>query len=171
MAWKSHKGAGEVAQQLRTLTAARQWWRMPLIPAFGKQRQADFWVRGQLGLQSEFQDSQGYTEKPCLKKKQKTKQQQKKTMNVWSLFFALQHISGVLLRNRKLTQMALCRWKNALRIITVYTLETPIPNMLLNILHMGQFLTHMLVYIHCKIWWVSWFFQLIYNTNWWSSLY
>jgi hypothetical protein len=32
-------------------------------------------VRGQPGLQSEFQDSQGYTEKPCLRKtKQKTKQ-------------------------------------------------------------------------------------------------
>ena len=29
---------------------------------------ADFWVRGQPGLQSEFQDSQGYTEKPCLRK-------------------------------------------------------------------------------------------------------
>jgi hypothetical protein len=44
---------------------------MPLIPALGKQRQADFWVRGQPGLQSEFQDSQGYTEKPCLKNKKK----------------------------------------------------------------------------------------------------
>jgi hypothetical protein len=41
---------------------------MPLIPALGRQSQADFWVRGQLGLQSEFQDSQGYTEKPCLEK-------------------------------------------------------------------------------------------------------
>jgi hypothetical protein len=41
---------------------------MPLIPALGRQRQADFWVRGQPGLQSEFQDSQRYTEKPCLKK-------------------------------------------------------------------------------------------------------
>jgi hypothetical protein len=39
---------------------------MPLIPALGRQRQADFWVQGQPGLQSEFQDSQGYTEKPCL---------------------------------------------------------------------------------------------------------
>jgi hypothetical protein len=39
---------------------------MPLIPALGRQRQAEFWVRGQPGLQSEFQDSQGYTEKPCL---------------------------------------------------------------------------------------------------------
>jgi hypothetical protein len=46
---------------------------MPLIPALGRQRQADFWVWGQPGLQSEFQDSQGYTEKPCLKKPKKKK--------------------------------------------------------------------------------------------------
>jgi hypothetical protein len=43
-------------------------WLMPLIPALGRQRQADFWVQGQPGLQSEFQDSQSYTEKPCLEK-------------------------------------------------------------------------------------------------------
>jgi hypothetical protein len=43
-------------------------WHTPLIPALGRQRQADFWVRGQPCLQSEFQDSQDYTEKPCLKK-------------------------------------------------------------------------------------------------------
>jgi hypothetical protein len=49
------------------------WWHMPLIPALGRQRQADFWVRGQPGLQSEFQDSQGYTEKPCLIKPKKKK--------------------------------------------------------------------------------------------------
>jgi hypothetical protein len=54
-------------------TLARQWWHMPLIPALGRQRQANFWVRGQPGLQSEFQDSQGYTEKPCLKNKNKNK--------------------------------------------------------------------------------------------------
>jgi hypothetical protein len=47
---------------------AGQWWCTPLIPALGRQRQVDFWVRGQPGLQSEFQDNQGYTEKPCLKK-------------------------------------------------------------------------------------------------------
>jgi hypothetical protein len=44
---------------------------MPLIPALGRQRQADFCVRGQPGLQSEFQDSQSYTEKPCLEKPKK----------------------------------------------------------------------------------------------------
>jgi hypothetical protein len=31
-----------------------------------------FWVRGQPGLESEFQDSQGSTHKPCLKKKKKS---------------------------------------------------------------------------------------------------
>jgi hypothetical protein len=53
------------------------WWGMPLIPALRRQRQVDFWVRGQPGLQSEFKDSQGYTEKPCLEK-QKTKQTNQK---------------------------------------------------------------------------------------------
>ena len=57
---------------------ARLWWRTPLA-ALGRQRLADFWVWGQPGLQSEFQDSQGYTEKPCLEKqKHKTKQNKKK---------------------------------------------------------------------------------------------
>jgi hypothetical protein len=55
---------------------------MPLIPALGRQRQADFWVRGQPSLQSEFQDSQGYTEKPCLEKpKPKPKNKNKKQTN------------------------------------------------------------------------------------------
>jgi hypothetical protein len=59
---------------------SRAWWCTPLIPALGRQRQrqADFWVRGQPGLQSEFQDSQGYTEKPCLKTKTKNKNKQTK---------------------------------------------------------------------------------------------
>ena len=51
---------------------------MPLIPALGRQRQANFWVPDQPGLQSKFQDSQGYTEKPCLEKTNKTKQNKKK---------------------------------------------------------------------------------------------
>jgi iron-sulfur cluster repair protein YtfE (RIC family) len=40
---------------------------MPLIPALGRQRQVDFWVWGQPGLQSEFQDSQGYKRNSVLK--------------------------------------------------------------------------------------------------------
>jgi hypothetical protein len=59
-------------------TQGREWWRKPLIPALRRQRQANFWVRGQPGLQSEFQDSQGYTEKPCLEKNKQTKKNPKK---------------------------------------------------------------------------------------------
>jgi hypothetical protein len=33
----------------------------------------DFWVQGQPGLQSEFLDSQSYTEKPCLEKQKQKK--------------------------------------------------------------------------------------------------
>ena len=61
---------------------ARCWWHTPLIPALGRQRQEDFWVRGQPGLQSEFQDSQGYTEKPCLEKKNKKTKNKKKNCGV-----------------------------------------------------------------------------------------
>jgi hypothetical protein len=53
-----------------------------LIPAFKRQRQLNFGVQGQPGLQSEFQDSQGYTEKPCLKKQKKTKTKQNKKVSV-----------------------------------------------------------------------------------------
>jgi hypothetical protein len=55
------------------LPSSLAWWHMPLILALGRQRQADFWVRGQPGLQSEFQDNQDYTEKPCLEKPRKKK--------------------------------------------------------------------------------------------------
>ena len=78
---------------LQKQTRAGWWRRTPWIPALGRQRQEDFWVWGQPGLRSEFQDSQGYTEKPCLektknkktnkkkknKKKEKTKQTNKQT--------------------------------------------------------------------------------------------
>jgi hypothetical protein len=65
--------------QAKKCGQAGQWWHTPLIPALGRQRQADFWVPGQPDLQSEFQDSQGYTEKPCLRKKKK-----KKKKTVWT---------------------------------------------------------------------------------------
>ena len=45
---------------------ARQWWHTPLFPALGRHWLGVFCVRGQPGLQSDFQDIQGYTEKPCL---------------------------------------------------------------------------------------------------------
>jgi hypothetical protein len=38
-----------------------------IIPALGRQRQVDLCVLGKPGLQSEFQDSQAYAEKTCLK--------------------------------------------------------------------------------------------------------
>jgi hypothetical protein len=47
---------------------------MPLISALGRQRQVDFWVWGQPGQQSEFQDSKGCSEKPCLQKNKTNKQ-------------------------------------------------------------------------------------------------
>jgi hypothetical protein len=50
---------------------------MPLIPALGRQRQADFWVRGQPGLQSKFQDSQDYRETLSEKAKKKKKKERK----------------------------------------------------------------------------------------------
>lgn len=42
---------------------------MSLILALVRQRQVDLWVQGQPGLLSKLQDSQDYTEKPCLEKK------------------------------------------------------------------------------------------------------
>jgi hypothetical protein len=45
--------------------------------------QVDFWVRGQPGLQSEFQDSQDYKEKPCLEnQKQNPNQTNKKKLTL-----------------------------------------------------------------------------------------
>jgi hypothetical protein len=54
----------------------------PLIPALRGQRQVYLWVRGQPGLQSEFQGSQGYTEKPCLETKNN------KTINLSNVGFS-----------------------------------------------------------------------------------
>jgi hypothetical protein len=42
------------------------WWCVPLIPALGWKSQVDLWVQGQPVFQSEFQNSQGYTEKSYL---------------------------------------------------------------------------------------------------------
>lgn len=50
-----------------------QWWRILFIPAHGRQKQLDFWVHSQSGLHSEFQDSEGNTEKPSGKIEQKSR--------------------------------------------------------------------------------------------------
>ena len=54
---------------------------MPSIPALGSQRQRDFLIQGQPGLQIDCQDSQCYTEKPCLKKQQQQKNPRKNKIN------------------------------------------------------------------------------------------
>jgi hypothetical protein len=48
---------------------------MPLIPEPERLRQTNLQVQAQPGLQSELQDSQGYPEKPCLRKQKQTKKQ------------------------------------------------------------------------------------------------
>ena len=47
-------------------------------PSTQEAESVDFWVQGQPGLQSEFQESLGYTEKPCLKKTKKENNNNKK---------------------------------------------------------------------------------------------
>ena len=61
--------AGRYINGIELETQAWQWWFTPVILVLGRQRQVDFLVQGQPGLQNEFQDSQSYTEKPCLRKK------------------------------------------------------------------------------------------------------
>jgi hypothetical protein len=65
MARRDYKEKGNCKPKLR-VECGWVWWRTPLIPALGRQRQANFRVRGQPGLQSECQDSQDSTEKPPL---------------------------------------------------------------------------------------------------------
>ena len=55
---------------------------MPLILALRRQKEVDLWVQGQPGLQSEFQDSQDYTEKPCIENKQTNKQTKQTKTNI-----------------------------------------------------------------------------------------
>lgn len=52
------------------------WRHMPLVTAL--ERQVDFWVLGQPGLQRKFHDSQSYTEISCLNKTKPTKQTETK---------------------------------------------------------------------------------------------
>jgi hypothetical protein len=69
------------------LSPAGWWWHTFDPSTREAERQVDFWVPGQPGVQSECQDSQGYTEKPCLeptKTKKTNKEQNKQTKNILS---------------------------------------------------------------------------------------
>ena len=66
----------------------------PLIPALGRQRQANFLVRGQPGLQSEFQHSQGSQRNPVSikprerdrereRERERERKRKRKNMNVF----------------------------------------------------------------------------------------
>jgi hypothetical protein len=70
---------------------------MPLIPAHGRQRQADFLLLVQPVLQSEFQDSQSYSEKPCLEKtnKQTNKTKKKKKKKEKNSYFQAFFYNGI----------------------------------------------------------------------------
>ena len=76
-----HLSIGTTRQRLviKDVKLSWAWWHTLLIPALGGQSQVDFWVRGQPGLQNEFQNSQGYTENPVLEKKKKAKDKQTTT--------------------------------------------------------------------------------------------
>jgi len=58
-----------IKESMYKIADAGSWWCTPLILALCRQRQADksLWVHGQLVLHMEFQDCQGYTEKPLSK--------------------------------------------------------------------------------------------------------
>jgi hypothetical protein len=69
-AWSCRRVLSQPGLYSETLLQKQNTQLVVLVHAFNpstsRQRQADFWVWGQPGLQSEFQDSQDYTEKPCL---------------------------------------------------------------------------------------------------------
>jgi hypothetical protein len=66
----------------------RHWWCTPLITALGRQI-SEF--EASLVLQSEFQDSQGYIEKPCLEKHNKTKTN-KNEMILYLVMFVIMYL-------------------------------------------------------------------------------
>ena len=64
----------------RKKVKARQWWLTPLIPTLGRQRQADFWVQGQPGLQSS-RTARATQRNPVWKKTKQTNKQTKPNIN------------------------------------------------------------------------------------------
>jgi hypothetical protein len=78
------EASGIPAIKKKKVWICQAWWCTPLIPSTGRQI-SEF----EPGLQSEFQGSQGYTEKPCLEKQ---KQTNKKSLD-FSLFVLLLNVT------------------------------------------------------------------------------
>jgi hypothetical protein len=53
------------------IQCAGRWWCTPLIPALGRGRWISEFKASLVVYKVEFQESQGYTEKPCLGKKKR----------------------------------------------------------------------------------------------------
>jgi hypothetical protein len=76
--WKMISGVS-VESWLKNNYVARRWWCTLLIPALGRQRQVDFWVQGQPGLEWVPGQPGLYRETLSQKKNKKTKPKQNKT--------------------------------------------------------------------------------------------
>ena len=63
--------ARDIPRELVEVHAAEQTQNRVDDVIYQRRDKVDLRVQGQPGLQSDFQDSQGYTEKPCLEKKKK----------------------------------------------------------------------------------------------------
>jgi hypothetical protein len=70
-------------------------------PSTREAEAGDFWVRGQPGLQSEFQDSQGYTEKPCLEKNKNKNKKKRKEKKMYDLYIQIIPSKKLLLKNKE----------------------------------------------------------------------
>jgi hypothetical protein len=62
------------------MSKSHVWWRTPLILALGRQRQVDLWKFEVILVYIEFQERQGYIERPC--PKQTDKQTSKQTTSM-----------------------------------------------------------------------------------------
>jgi hypothetical protein len=66
-------------------THCRVWWHTPLIPTLGRQRQVDFWVWGQPGI--EWVPGQPGLHRETLSRKTKKKKSlSPPTLNYWAVF-------------------------------------------------------------------------------------
>jgi hypothetical protein len=82
-----HSKGGIIRYLLKFGYLAGQWWHtLLIISALGRQEQVDFWVQGQPSLQSEFQDSQGYTEKPHIREGKKNRLLSQSTDNKFLVY-------------------------------------------------------------------------------------